>query len=72
MLARSSEEGKLKGLGWIDAIVKGLTLLMTLFCLMGWNNVNPKSFDGLYKRTKEDLKFYFYILITLMLLRSLM
>ena len=22
MLARSSEEGKLKGLGWIDAIVK--------------------------------------------------
>ena len=26
---------------------------------MGWNNVNPKSYDGLYKNTKEDLKFYF-------------
>ena len=32
MLAKSSEEGKLNGLGWIDATVKGSSLLMVLFC----------------------------------------
>ena len=60
MLARSSEEGKLKGLGWIDAIVKRFNSTNDIILPhMGWNNVNPRSYDGLYKNTKEDLRFYF-------------
>jgi len=60
MLARSSEEGKLKGLGWIDAIVKRFDSTNSIILPhMGWNNVSPRSYSGLYKNTKEDLKFYF-------------
>ena len=60
MLAKSSEEGKLKGLGWIDAIVKRFdTTNDIILPHMGWNNVYPKFYDGLYKNTKEDLRFYF-------------
>lgn len=60
MLAKSSEEGKLKGLGWIDAIVKRFdTNNDIILPHMGWNNVYPRSYDGLYKNTKEDLRFYF-------------
>ena len=60
MLARSSEEGKLKGLGWIDAIVKRFDSTNGIILPhMGWNNVNPRSYGGLYKNTKKDLKFYF-------------
>ena len=60
MLAKSSEEGKLKGLGWIDAIVKRFDSTNSIILPhMGWNNVNPRSYSGLYKNTKKDLKFYF-------------
>ena len=60
MLARSSEEGNLKGLGWIDAIVKRFDSTNGIILPhMGWNNVIPRSYGGLYKNTKEDLKFYF-------------
>ena len=60
MLARSSEEGKLKGLGWIDAIVKRFDSTNGIILPhMGWNNVSPRSYSGLYKNTKKDLKFYF-------------
>jgi len=60
MLARSSEEGKLNGLGWIDAIVKRFDSTNGIILPhMGWNNVSPRSYSGLYKNTKEDLKFYF-------------
>ena len=60
MLARSSEEGKLKGLEWIDAIVKRFDSTNGIILPhMGWNNVNPRSYGGLYKNTKKDLKFYF-------------
>ena len=60
MLAKSSEEGKLNGLGWIDAIVKRFESANGIILPhMGWNNVNPKSYGGLYKRIKENLKFYF-------------
>ena len=60
MLARSSEEGKLKGFGWIDAMVKRFDSTNGIILPhMGWNNVNPRSYDGLYKNTKKNLKFYF-------------
>ena len=60
MLARSSEEGNLKGLGWIDATVKRFDSSNgTILPHMGWNNVSPKSYNGLFKNIKEDMKFYF-------------
>ena len=60
ILARSSEEGKLEGLGWVDATVKRFDSTNGIILPhMGWNNVNPRSYGGLYKNTKEDLKFYF-------------
>ena len=60
MLAISSEEGKLKGLGWVDATVKRFdSNNVAILPHMGWNNVIPKSYNGLFKNIKEDMKFYF-------------
>jgi imidazole glycerol-phosphate synthase subunit HisH len=60
MLAISSEEGKLKGLGWVDATVKRFdSNNVAILPHMGWNNVFPKSYNGLFKNIKEDMKFYF-------------
>lgn len=60
MLAFSSEEGNLKGLGWINATVKrfesGNGLILPH---MGWNNVYPSRNNGLFKRINKDMKFYF-------------
>ena len=59
MLARSSEEGKLKGLGWIDAIVKRFDATNDIILPhMGWNNVNPSLMTDCIK-IQKDLKFYF-------------
>ena len=62
MMARSSEEGVLPGLGWIDATVfkfdtrllKGKTHLPH----MGWNDVEPLSTDTLFSELDEP-KYYF-------------
>lgn len=52
MMARSSEEGILLGLGWIDAtVVKFDTRLLvgrTHLPHMGWNDVKPKEVDTLF------------------------
>lgn len=52
MMARSSEEGVLPGLGWIDAtVVKFDTRLLegkTHLPHMGWNDVKPLSSDTLF------------------------
>lgn len=51
MMAGSSEEGKLQGLGWIDAsVVKFDTSLLnkkTHLPHMGWNTINPVKEDAL-------------------------
>lgn len=62
MMARSSEEGKLSGLGWIDAVVekfdtrifKGKTHLPH----MGWNEVNPIRLEPLFLGLDKP-QFYF-------------
>lgn len=63
MLAKSSEEGKLLGLGWIDAAVKKFDLLTmppgTSLPHMGWNDVSPIVKGGLFKGMEEDSLFYF-------------
>ncbi len=63
MLAKSSEEGELPGLGWIDGTVKKFDLLAmpsgTNLPHMGWNDVNPVVTGGLFKGIEQDSLFYF-------------
>ena len=55
MMAQSSEEGDLKGLGWFNASVNRFDSFHLPH--LGWNNVNPLSSD-LFKGL-ECNKFYF-------------
>jgi imidazole glycerol-phosphate synthase subunit HisH len=63
MLAKRSEEGSMEGLGWIDAEVKkfdcGTQAHRTYLPHMGWNDVTPRSQNGLFKSIGEDGRFYF-------------
>jgi glutamine amidotransferase len=63
ILANSSEEGQLKGLGWIDAEVKKFdtSLLKTKPHLphMGWNNYEVVNNNILFENTIPDKGFYF-------------
>ena len=63
MLARSSDEGTLAGLGWIEGRVRrfgaegafgGLPLPH-----MGWNDVQPVGGSPLFARLEADARFYF-------------
>lgn len=61
MMARGSEEGKLPGLGWIDAHVRRFddqALAGMPLPHMGWNDVRPASQDGLFKGM-EAPRYYF-------------
>ena len=62
MMARSSEEGMLPGLGWIDAtVVKFDTQLLaskTHLPHMGWNDVKPLSSNTLFSKLDEP-RYYF-------------
>ena len=63
MMARSSDEGRSAGLGWLDAIVKrfddsrihGHTRLPHV----GWNDVYPIDTNDLFKGLGEGARFYF-------------
>ena len=63
MLAKSSDEGKLPGLGWIDGTVKKFDLSAmppdTNLPHMGWNDVAPVAEGGLFKGIEKDSRFYF-------------
>ena len=63
LLARSSDEGKLSGLGWVDANVRKFdkTLMPEGTCLphMGWNDVEPLGDTILFKGLENDARFYF-------------
>jgi len=63
ILARSSEEGKLPGLGWIDGRVRRFdekTLRQPArLPHMGWNDVVPKSGARLFSGLEQDSRFYF-------------
>lgn len=62
MMARSSEEGVLPGLGWIDAtVVRFDTRLLqgrTHLPHMGWNDVRPLATDTLFAGI-DDPRYYF-------------
>lgn len=63
MMANSSEEGLLAGLGWINAVVRrfagdavgGRTLLPQ----MGWNDVVPARAESMFADIELPMRFYF-------------
>jgi len=62
MMAKGSDEGKLPGLGWIDAVVKRFDETgfsqQTHLPHMGWNDVNPRDSNCLFKGLLSP-RFYF-------------
>ena len=67
MLARSSEEGRLQGLVWIDGEVKKMIPSAlhhaTRLPHMGWNDVQPVVNDNLFRDFRACLPFLFFALI---------
>lgn len=60
LLTRSSEEGRLKGLGWVKADAKRFPSLPNLKVPhMGWNNVTPTQANPLIEGLPGDARFYF-------------
>lgn len=63
MLAKSSDEGELPGLGWIDGVVRKFDVSKmpqgTSLPHMGWNDVKPVFEGGLFKDMGQDARFYF-------------
>lgn len=63
MLASSSEEGRLPGLGWIDGVVRKFEVSnlahKTRLPHMGWNQVSPKNGSPLMRDLSEGSRFYF-------------
>jgi glutamine amidotransferase len=63
MMARSSEEGKLPGFGWLDAEVRKFDessfAAKTLLPHMGWNDVAPRRASCLFRGLDRQARFYF-------------
>lgn len=65
MMANRSDEGQLKGLGWIDADVKRFDRNLTFRNInlplphMGWNDVNPVSNSLIFSGLEKESRFYF-------------
>ena len=61
MLARSSDEGNARGLGWIDADVRAFAALPGDLVVphMGWNDVRPAGASPLFKDLALPAQFYF-------------
>ena len=63
VLARSSEEGVLPGLGWIDGEVRKFDLSIsshkTVLPHMGWNTIAPLNGNALLNEFTERSRFYF-------------
>src|SRR5262249_48892421 len=63
MLAKSSEEGRRPGLGWIDGRVRRFFSWQAAAELplphMGWNDVRPTTTGGLFEQLDSNARFYF-------------
>ncbi|PKN70943.1 MAG: imidazole glycerol phosphate synthase subunit HisH [Deltaproteobacteria bacterium HGW-Deltaproteobacteria-12] len=63
IMANSSQEGELSGLGWIAGEVKKFDpsklTSATHLPHMGWNNVQPVLKNGLLKNMDSESRFYF-------------
>ena len=63
MMSKSSDEGQMDGLGWIDAEVKRFDdsafTQATYLPHMGWNDVVPVISHPLFDGLEKDAQFYF-------------
>ena len=62
MLAKSSEEGTLNGLGWIDGIVKKFDkskIKNDPLSHMGWNNLIMEKKNKIFDNLEENPRYYF-------------
>jgi glutamine amidotransferase len=63
MLADSSDEGSLPGLGWVGGRVRKFDAAKlphhTHLPHMGWNDVTPVAEGGLFAGLEQDARFYF-------------
>lgn len=60
LLTMSSEEGRLQGLGWINASTKRFPIESNLNVPhMGWNIVQPSREDRLIRGLPDESRFYF-------------
>lgn len=63
ILAATSEEGQLRGLGWIDGDVRKFDVASfrqrTRLPHMGWNDVKPVGHSTLFAGLESDARFYF-------------
>ena len=63
MMAKRSDEGRLQGLGWIDADVRRFDeesfTHKTRLPHMGWNDVVPRKDGGLFRGLESGARFYF-------------
>ena len=63
MMAKRSDEGRLEGLGWIDADVRKFDeesfTHKTRLPHMGWNDVVPRKDGGLFRGLESGARFYF-------------
>jgi glutamine amidotransferase len=63
MLAQSSDEGMLPGLGWIDGTVKKFDVSVlnskTQLPHMGWNTIHPNNANPLLVNFDNNSRFYF-------------
>jgi glutamine amidotransferase len=59
ILAASSEEGKSRGLGWIEGDVRKFDGASARLPHMGWNDVKPAGSSALFAGLESDARFYF-------------
>ena len=60
IMAKSSEEGILPGLGWINATVKKFNLHSDFYVPhMGWNTISLDGANDIFNGTDEEFGFYF-------------
>jgi glutamine amidotransferase len=61
LMTASSEEGELPGLGWVDAVTRKFRFDDKNMKVphMGWNSVNVRCTDGLFKGIDPEPRFYF-------------
>jgi glutamine amidotransferase len=62
ILGKSSAEGRLPGLAWIDGVVKKIDTTVSpqpRLPHMGWNDVQPQQESSLFAGLQTDARFYF-------------
>ncbi len=62
LMCKSSEEGKLAGLGWINATIRRFNLpagSALKIPHMGWNTVKMTKFSPLFSAQQSEQRFYF-------------